>query len=87
VNTATELGLQDAAAAERVDRGLGALHDAFAAAVRRGQAAGELAGGLDPDAAAAFLVTTVVGLRARARTSVAEDDLHSSVEMALRALD
>ncbi len=87
VNTATELGTRDPAAAERVDRALGGLHDTFAAALRRGQATGELPAALDPEAAAGFLVTTVVGLRARARTAVAEDELHASVEMALRVLD
>jgi len=87
VNAATELGTSDPAAAERLDRAFATLRDTFAAAVRRGQATRELRADLDAEAAGAFLLTTVVGLRARGRTSVAEDELHASVELALRVLD
>lgn len=86
VNAATELGEHDPLASQRLERAFATLHDTFAAAVRRGQAAGELRADLDARAVASFLLTTVIGLRARGRTSVAEQELHDSVEIALRAL-
>jgi TetR/AcrR family transcriptional repressor of nem operon len=86
VNAATELGRHDPDAGLRLERAFTTLHDTFAAAVRRGQETGELPAELDTQAAASFLLTTVVGLRARGRTSVTEQELHDSVEMALRAL-
>jgi TetR/AcrR family transcriptional repressor of nem operon len=86
VNAAIELGGHDAHAAGRLERAFATLEDVFAAAVQRGQRSGELDARLDARAVARFLLTMVIGLRARGRTNVAEEDLHDSVELALRAL-
>ncbi|MEO3784050.1 hypothetical protein ABGB12_12010 [Actinocorallia sp. B10E7] len=67
VNTATELGTVDAEIAARTEAAFDVTLDALRTLLREARRRGELAAGLDLDAAAELLFTTVLGLRVRER--------------------
>ena len=87
VNAMTELAAADPVVGNLVDNA-GAENEAvFAEAIRRGQARGEIPPDKDPQALAAFLYNTVLGLRVRARKTPARANLEPIVKMTLAALD
>lgn len=65
------------------DRGLRA---AMVARVREAQAAGDVAGDVDPDTAADFFVASFAGIRIAARGGAGPETLQGLGELALRAL-
>ena len=63
------------------------IEDLFAAAVIRGQAAGEIARDRDERAIARMMLCTIQGLRVLGKTGPSEADLAEVVAVALRVLD
>ena len=86
VNTATELGTDDPAAARRVQEAFDGTAAAIADLLRRGIAEGELPADLDADDAADLLFTTGTGLRVRHRAGADPQRLRATLDRALRAL-
>lgn len=86
INAAIERAGADAAIAHRVDRAFARIETAFAGALRRGVASGELAADLDCRAAARFLMTTIAGLRVVGKATADRRRLEDSVAMAMAAL-
>ena len=86
-NCAVELAAHDRAAARGVDAVCRRLEDGFAAAVRRGQAAGEVPADHDPHALARYFNTALNGLTVMAKARTDRQALESVVEITLKALD
>jgi TetR/AcrR family transcriptional repressor of nem operon len=63
------------------------IHAAFESAIRRAQATGELPGSVKPAAAAAFLQTTLQGLRVMAKAKSDRQPLIASIDLALKVLN
>jgi TetR/AcrR family transcriptional repressor of nem operon len=87
VNTATELGTDDPETVRRVHGTFAGTTEVIADLLRRGVARGELAPGLDADAAADLLFTTLIGLRVRYRAGHDPERLRAAIDEALRTLD
>lgn len=86
VNAAMERIPADPATTAAVAAQLGRLEEALHAALRRGQAAGEIDAGRDARALARFLVTVVQGMRVVGKATADRDALHDTVEVALAAV-
>lgn len=85
-NTAIEIGAQDEDIGERVRAIFGRRTQLFEAAVRRAQAAGEIATDRDPRQLAEFFELTVQGLRVLLRAGFPEADLRRTIDTALSVL-
>ncbi len=83
---ATEMLPHDADVAERVDAMFRRMRDLLAQAIRRAQAAGEIAPGRDADALALSLLCTIEGMRAVGKTAPPEAEMERVVDLALEAL-
>ncbi len=86
-NCASEMAPHDAAAARQVTAGLDRLEAAYAAAVERGQRAGEIAGDREPRALARYLTSSTQGLQLMAKASPDRAALADVVRIVLAALD
>lgn len=86
-NTATELCARNAECAEAVQRNFARMEEAFATALRRGQATEELPGTLDPEALARFLTTTLQGLRVMAKTQPDRAALQDVVDVTMQLME
>jgi TetR/AcrR family transcriptional repressor of nem operon len=86
VNTAAELGGFDLAATDQVRAMFERTAGVFLAAIRLGQASGELDKENDPDAVAMHLLTTLVGVQLLSKTATDPERLKRSVVLALAPL-
>ncbi len=86
-NCAVEQAARDPAACRRVTEVFGRFEAAFEAAIRRGQAAGEISPERDPKALARYLNTALNGLIVVSKTRPGSADLNDVVEITLKALD
>jgi len=86
VNAAMERVPDDRATADAVAAQLGRFADALTAALRRGQARGELDPGQDPAALAHFLVSVVQGMRVVGKATTSSAALRDTVEVAIAAI-
>lgn len=86
VNAAMERVPHDAATTAAVGAQLGRLEEALYAAVRRGQAGGELDAGRDARSLARFLVTVVQGMLVVGKATADSAALHDTVDVALAAV-
>lgn len=84
---AMEMMPDDAEVGALISRMFRRMQDLFAAAVIRGQSAGEIPGRYDEHAIARMLLCTIQGLRVLGKTGPSEQDMAEVVETALRALD
>ncbi len=84
---AMELMPDDVEVGAVISRQFRRMQDLFAAAIIRGQAAGEIPGDRDERAIARTFLVTIQGLRVLGKTGPSEQDLTEVVETALRALD
>ncbi|GAB4003700.1 hypothetical protein GCM10029992_46520 [Glycomyces albus] len=84
-NTALELGGRDEEARSAVKRMEEQTIALFTARIEQGKREGDVAGEVDAEAQARFLMNTVVGLRVMAKTHEAPD-LHEIIETALSGL-
>lgn len=84
---ATELAPADPEVTAIVTRKYQRMQDLFAAAIIRGQLAGELAPDSDERAIARLLLCTMQGLRILGKTHPSESEVASMIDLALRALD
>lgn len=87
VNSALERAAHDADVARIVGENYAVIEAAWAEAIRRAQAAGEVPAGRDASALARFFVATVFGLRVTARSSPDPAAARQSAEIALSLLD
>ena len=87
VNAMTELAAADLEVGKVVEVAEAENEAVFAEAVRQAQARGEIDAAKDPQALAAFLYNTVIGLRVRARKQPNKTSLENIVEVTLAALD
>jgi TetR/AcrR family transcriptional repressor of nem operon len=85
-NTACEAGASMPELRDRVRLVFDGLEARLAAALTRAEAKGQLAAGVDPRAAAVFLVAVAQGLRVLARVGEPEAKLETAAEAALAAL-
>ena len=86
VNTAAELGGFDLAATDQVRAMFERTTGVFLAAIRLGQASGELNKENDPEAVATHLLTTLVGVQLLSKTAIDPERLKRSVALALAPL-
>jgi len=86
VAMATELGAHDEEVATRTARMFRRLHQLYASAIIRGQAAGEIREG-DELALARFLVCQIQGMRVLGKTGTDEADMVALTDSAMRILD
>lgn len=86
-NCAVEQAAHDPAACRRVIEVFGRFEAAFEAAIRRGQAAGEIPAERDAAALARYLNTALNGLIVVSKTGRDTGDLSDVVEITLKALD
>ncbi|MFA1550701.1 TetR/AcrR family transcriptional regulator [Actinomadura chokoriensis] len=86
VNTAAELASSDAGTADIVRNMFARTESAFRATVEEGQRAGEIDGGRDGEAVAAWLLATVIGMRVMAKTAEDATQLRRVVDAAMEAL-
>ncbi|GGF03292.1 TetR family transcriptional regulator [Aliidongia dinghuensis] len=84
---AMEMVPDDAEVSAAIDRLFRRTRDLFAAAIIRGQAAGEIPHHYDERAIARHLHCTMQGLRVLGRTGPSEQDLIDIVDQAMRSLD
>ena len=84
---AMEMMPEDAEVSAVITRMFRRIEDLFAAAVIRGQAAGEIAATQDERAIARLLLCTVQGLRVLGKTGPSEADTQQIIDQALRILD
>ena len=84
---AMEMVPDDAEVSAAIDRLFRRTRDLFAAAIIRGQAAGEIPRHYDERAIARHLHCTMQGLRVLGRTGPSEQDLIDIVDQAMRSLD
>lgn len=87
VATATEMVSQDAEMAERVRAMFVWLQDAFARAIERGQAEGDIAADQDSQVLARLLLCLTQGMRAVGKAGAAKKDMVAVVEAAMRILE
>jgi TetR/AcrR family transcriptional regulator, transcriptional repressor for nem operon len=87
VATATEMVSHDAEIAERVRSMFDWLQDAFARAIERGQAEGEIAADQDSQTLARLLLCLTQGMRAVGKTGPAKKDMVAVVDAAMRILE
>lgn len=87
VATATEMVPHDAEIAERVHAMFTWLQDAFAGAVERAQAQGEITADQDSQTLARLLLCLTQGMRAVGKTGAAKKDMIEVVEAAMRILE
>ena len=87
VNTVLELGREDQAVQQCVNRHLAAIEAVFRKALQAAQAEGELSPDKDPKALAAFLMTSIWGLRVLGGTAASPQRTRAVVEQLLRLLD
>jgi len=83
---AMEMMPEDAEVGALIARMFRRMQDLFAAAVIRGQSAGEISADLDERAIARMLVCTIQGLRVLGKTGPSEREMAEVVETALRCL-
>lgn len=86
VNTATEIGVNDAEVAEILSRGAQQSKADLAAALAEAKAQGELPAALDEKAGADFVLTVMRGLRVSAKAGANVAETRNAVRMALLAL-
>jgi len=86
-NCAGELAHRDRSAANRVRRSLQNIEALFADALRNGQQSGELDAGLDPVAAARFLVAGIQGLRLVGKAHADRIALESIADTLMKCLE
>lgn len=86
VNATTERARCDADVAARVRENAGAMEAAFERAVRRAQAAGDVAPAKDARALARFLVMAIQGLRVAATATPDRAALRDMIDVTLAAL-
>lgn len=86
VNAAMERVPDDPATTAAVTAQLGRFEEALYAALRRGQAAGEIDMGRDARALARFLVSVVQGMRVVGKATADRDALRDTAEVALDAV-
>jgi len=84
---AMEMMPEDAEVSAVITRMFRRIEDLFAAAVIRGQAAGEIAEAQDERAIARLLLCTVQGLRVLGKTGPSEQATTQIIDLALRILD
>jgi TetR/AcrR family transcriptional repressor of nem operon len=85
-NTAVELAPHDPEVAAKISRYVRRTEEAFAGALTRAQAAGEVPQDADPKILARFLVSNLHGLRVLARAGADRQSLEDAANVALRAL-
>ncbi|MDE2005815.1 MAG: TetR/AcrR family transcriptional regulator [Rhodospirillales bacterium] len=85
-NTLIEMAPRDPEIARRLRASLARVEEGFAEAIRRGQAAGEIAATRDPGALARYLVGIAQGIRVLARGGAGADQLRDVAGVALDAL-
>jgi TetR/AcrR family transcriptional regulator, transcriptional repressor for nem operon len=83
---ATEMLPHDADVAERVDSMFRRMRALLADAIRRGQAAGEIAPERDAEAIALSLLCTIEGMRAVGKTAPPQAELERVVDLVMEAL-
>jgi TetR/AcrR family transcriptional repressor of nem operon len=86
VNTAAELAGFDEAATDQVRAMFERTTEVFLAAIRLGQASGELRKDNDPEVVATHLLTTLVGVQLLSKTADDPERLKRSVALALAPL-
>lgn len=86
-NSVVELAPHHPAVAAKLKATVDRVRVVLEEAIRRGQAAGEFSPGKDPKTLAAFLLTTIQGLRVLMRADADEAELRAVVQTALGALD
>ena len=86
VNTATELSVGDAPAAEQVARSFDRTESAIRALLVEGRATGELSPDLDPDQCASMLLAVTMGIQVAARMGEDRARLDRIVDGALASL-
>ncbi|RFU45224.1 TetR/AcrR family transcriptional regulator [Paraburkholderia sp. DHOC27] len=87
VAAATEMVPHDAEISERIGNMFAWLQNAFAAAIERGQAQGEIAADQDSQTLARLLLCLTQGMRAVGKTGVAKKDMIAVIDTAMRILD
>jgi TetR/AcrR family transcriptional repressor of nem operon len=87
VATATEMVPHDAGVAECVKAMFDRMRDAYAAAIARGQAGGEIPAHHDAQALAGLIVCLTQGMRAVGKTGAAEKQMTAVVNAAMALLD
>ena len=87
VNTVLELARQNETVQKRVNRHLGTIEALFRHALETAQTRGELSPDKDPKALAAFLMTTIWGLRVLGGTNPAPARTRSVVDQLLALLE
>lgn len=85
--SAMEMMPEDAEVSALIARMFRRMQDLFAAAVIRGQAAGEIPAAYDERAIARALVCTIQGLRVLGKTGPSESETAEVIDLALRILD
>ena len=85
-NTAVELAPHDPEVAARISRHVRRTEEAFAGALVRARAAGEIPAEGDPKVLARFLVSNLHGLRLLARAGSDRETLEDAARVALQAL-
>jgi TetR/AcrR family transcriptional regulator, transcriptional repressor for nem operon len=83
---AMEMVPQDAEVSAILRRNVRRMQDLFAAAVIRGQLAGDIAAGADERAIARMLVVTIQGLRVFGKTAPSLAEVTDVVDLAMRAI-
>ncbi len=85
-NTISERGSQDAGVLLHCNQGRDVLERAFRRALGQAKDRGELASGLDVEAAATLLVVQNYGLTVMAKTGATAEELHAAVEALVAGL-
>jgi TetR/AcrR family transcriptional repressor of nem operon len=85
-SAAIEMMPEDAEVSAVITRMFGRIEELYAAAVIRGQAAGEIPAGHDAHAIAKHLLCTIQGLRVLGKTGPSERDTTQIIDQALRIL-
>lgn len=85
--TAAEMTSHDADIAERIERMFRRIQDLHAAAIARGQAAGEIPTDRDARVLARFLLCQIEGMRVVGKTGATAVQMTATVDTALRTLD
>lgn len=86
VNAVAEFGLADAEVGALIARSQRVTEEIFADVLQRAGAAGELAPGIDPAAAAHFIHTAIRGMRISAKAGAGAAQLDATVDFMLAAL-
>ncbi|MGW2544430.1 TetR/AcrR family transcriptional regulator [Kitasatospora sp. NPDC001574] len=86
VNTAAELATSDAGTTDTVRKMFARTESAFRVTIEEGRRAGEIAGGRDAAATAAWLLATVIGMRVLAKTAEDATQLRRVVDAAMASL-